>query len=86
MKTVFCGTGEIGLPALRWLADSGGHEVVGVITQPDRPAGRDLKPRPSAIKSEALARGIPVAQPEKIRHDFSALAAPKTWRTKWKNA
>lgn len=75
MKTVFCGTGEIGLPALRWLADSVKHEVVGVITQPDRPAGRDLKPRPSAIKGEALARGIPVAQPEKIRRDYSALAA-----------
>lgn len=75
MRVVFCGTGEIGLPALRWLVGSDAHEVVGVITQPDRPAGRDLKPRPSAIKVEALERGIPVAQPEKIRRDPSALLA-----------
>lgn len=75
LRVVFCGTGEIGLPALRWLVESGAHEVVGVITQPDRPAGRDLKPRPSAIKVEALEQGIPVAQPEKIRRDPAALLA-----------
>ncbi|MEI6073747.1 MAG: hypothetical protein WCS31_18345 [Verrucomicrobiae bacterium] len=46
MKIVFCGTGEIGLPAFLALADSPAHELAGVITQPDRPAGRDLKPRP----------------------------------------
>ncbi|MEI6278210.1 MAG: methionyl-tRNA formyltransferase [Verrucomicrobiae bacterium] len=72
MRIVFCGTGEIGLPSLKILADS--HDLVGVITQPDRPAGRDLKPRPPAVKTEALARGIPVVQPERIRKDFSALA------------
>ena len=74
MRIVFCGTGDIGLPSLRALADSARHELVGVITQPDRPAGRDLRPRPPAVKSEALAREIPVAQPERIRKDFSALA------------
>lgn len=74
MRIVFCGTGDIGLPSLKSLADSPDHELVGVITQPDRPAGRDLKPRASAVKVEALARGIPVAQPERIRKDFSALA------------
>lgn len=75
MRIVFCGTGDIGLPSLRALAESPSHEVVGLITQPDRPAGRDLNPRPPAVKSEALVRGIPVAQPERIRKDFSALAA-----------
>ncbi|MEI8311324.1 MAG: methionyl-tRNA formyltransferase [Verrucomicrobiota bacterium] len=75
MKIVFCGTGDIGLPSLKALADSRRHEVIGVITQPDRPAGRDLRPRPPAVKVEALARGIPVEQPERIRKDFSALAA-----------
>lgn len=77
MRIVFCGTGDIGLPSLKALADSPQHEVCGVITQPDRPAGRDLRPRPPAVKVEALARGIPVEQPERIRKDFSALAA---WR------
>ena len=67
MRVVFCGTGEIGLPALKALLDSGKYEVPGVITQPDKPAGRDLKPRASAIKQLAVERGIPVHQPPKLR-------------------
>ena len=67
MRVVFCGTGEIGLPALKALLDSGKYEVLGVITQPDKPAGRDLKPRASAIKQLAVERGIPVHQPPKLR-------------------
>jgi methionyl-tRNA formyltransferase len=43
------------------------HDVPAVFTQPDRPAGRDLKLRPSPIKAAALALGIPVLQPEKLR-------------------
>lgn len=66
MRLIFCGTGDIGLPSLRALCSSV-HEVVGVVTQPDRPAGRELKPRVSAIKSEALKNGLPVFQPELIR-------------------
>ena len=73
MRIVFCGTGDIGLPTLKALAASASHEVVGVITQPDRPSGRDLKCRPPEVKTIALACGIPVAQPERIRKDFSAL-------------
>ncbi len=75
MRIVYCGTGDIGLPSLKALANSSQHELVGVITQPDRPAGRDLHPRQPAVKTEALTRGIPVVQPERIRKDFSALAA-----------
>ena len=73
MRIVFCGTGDIGLPALRALAESQRHSLAGVITQPDKPAGRDMRPRAPAVKSEAIARQIPVAQPERIRNDFSAL-------------
>jgi len=72
MRIVFCGTGEIGLPTLRALAEAGRDEIVGVVSQPDRPAGRDLKPRASAIKLEAEARGLPVFQPSRMR-DPSAL-------------
>ena len=72
MRIVFCGTGEIGLPTLRALAEAGRDEIVGVVSQPDRPAGRDLKPRSSAIKLEAEARGLPVIQPSRMR-DPSAL-------------
>lgn len=67
LRVVFCGTGEIGLPALMALLDSGKYEIPGIITQPDKPAGRDLKPRASAIKQLALERGIPVHQPPKLR-------------------
>lgn len=59
------GTGEIGVPALKALAER--HDVVAVYTQPDRPAGRDLKLRASPIKVAAAALGIPVLQPEKVR-------------------
>jgi methionyl-tRNA formyltransferase len=67
MRIVFCGTGEIGAPALKALLDSKKHTVVGVITQPDKPAGRDLKPRMSVIKQIALDQNLPVQQPEKLR-------------------
>lgn len=67
MKVVFCGTGDIGAPALEALLARGRHTVIGVITQPDKPAGRDLKPRQSAIKRLALAHNLPVQQPENLR-------------------
>lgn len=67
MRIVFLGTGEIGVPSLRALAESSAHLVCAVFTQPDRPAGRDLKLRPSAIKVLAGEKGIPVYQPERIR-------------------
>lgn len=65
MRVVFLGTGDIGVPSLRALAAR--HDVAAVFTQPDRPAGRDLKLRASPVKAAALALGLPVFQPEKIR-------------------
>ena len=67
MRVVFMGTGEIGVPAFRWLLDAPGCEVVAAVTQPDKPAGRKLELRPSAIKQLALERGVPVLQPVKMR-------------------
>jgi len=78
MRIVFCGTGDIGTPALRALLDSKKHEVCAVITQPDKPAGRDMKPRASAIKLLALERGIPVLQPVRLRSEES-VAALRAW-------
>ena len=52
MRVLFIGTGEIGVPALRWLRDSGEHELVGVVTQPDKPVGRDQRIQPPPIKAE----------------------------------
>ena len=67
MRVVFMGTGEIGVPAFRWLLDAPEYEVVAAVTQPDKPAGRKLALRASAIKQLALERGVPVLQPVKMR-------------------
>jgi methionyl-tRNA formyltransferase len=66
MRLVFMGTPDFAVPALRALV-SGGHEVVGVFTQPDRPAGRGKNLRPSPVKVAAEELGLAVFQPEKIK-------------------
>ena len=67
MRTVFLGSGDIGLPALRLLLALPGIEVVGVVTQPDRPSGRGLQLNSCAIKKLALAHGIAPLQPARVR-------------------
>lgn len=66
MRLVFAGTPAFAVPALRALAASK-HEVVGVLTQPDRPSGRGRKITVSAVKEAALALQIPVAQPGTLK-------------------
>ena len=68
MKLVFAGTPEFARNALAALAGSG-HEIVRVICQPDRPAGRGLKLLPGAVKEWALAHRVPVIQPRGLRLD-----------------
>lgn len=65
LRIVFAGTPGFAVPCLRAAAERG--EVVGVYTQPDRPAGRGRQLAPSPVKVEALARGLPVFQPENFR-------------------
>ncbi|KLD77615.1 methionyl-tRNA formyltransferase [Xanthomonas hyacinthi] len=65
MKIVFAGTPDFAVPSLRAAAQR--HEVVAVYTQPDRPAGRGRGLTPSPVKLEAIARGIPVLQPDTLR-------------------
>ena len=67
MRLVFLGSGAIGVPSLNALAASGTHEVQAVFTQPDRPAGREMKLRAPPIKVAARDLGLPVHQPAKIR-------------------
>ncbi|HEY2573767.1 MAG TPA: methionyl-tRNA formyltransferase [Verrucomicrobiaceae bacterium] len=67
MRAVFFGAGDIGLPSLDALIRSPDHEVVAVVTQPDKPAGRGRQWIPSRIKTSALEAGVPVLQPEKMR-------------------
>ncbi|MDT8342466.1 MAG: methionyl-tRNA formyltransferase [Longimicrobiales bacterium] len=64
MRVLFWGTPEFAVPTLRALTEEG-HQVVGVVTQPDRPAGRGRKLQPSPVKVAAEEDGIPVLTPEK---------------------
>ena len=66
LRIAFAGTPEFALPALRALLDSP-HRVVGVLTQPDRPAGRGRELRASPVKLLAAERGLPVAQPATLK-------------------
>lgn len=73
MRIVFIGTGAIGVPALRSLLDSSEHEVVGVVTQPDKPAGRQQRVEPTPIKAALGASAVPILQPARIK-DADAVA------------
>ncbi len=66
MKVIFAGTPQFAALALQALIDAG-HEIVLVMTQPDRPAGRGMKLQASPVKQLALAHGLPIYQPERLR-------------------
>ena len=79
MRILFIGTGAICLPTLRMLHDRRDHELVGVVTQPDKPAGRDQKLTPPPIKTaiqqlsiagatSESKLGLPVLQPTRIKN------------------
>lgn len=74
MKILFWGTSDFAVPALRALLGEG-HDVVTVVTQPDRPAGRGRKVRPTPVREVAEAERIPVLTPERPRGEefFSSL-------------
>jgi len=67
MRIVFCGTPAFAVPTLKAILSDASHTVVAVITQPDRPRGRGQEISFSPVKETALAAGIPVLQPLKIR-------------------
>ena len=71
LNIVFFGSDPIALPLLEWLAGEGASvgRVTAVFTQPDRPVGRGQKITANGIKTWALARGLPVHQPEKLTED-----------------
>lgn len=66
MRLVFAGTPPFAARALQALHGAG-HEIALVLTQPDRPSGRGLKPRPSAVSELAQSLGLPVAKPASLR-------------------
>jgi methionyl-tRNA formyltransferase len=69
MRIVFIGTGEIGLPVLHSLLKSDTDELVGVVTQPDKPAGRAQSLRPPPIKDALRDNSLPILQPNRIKQE-----------------
>src|SRR2546430_17686383 len=67
MRIVFCGTPEFAVPCLKHFLTLKDFEIAAVFTQPDRPQGREKEILSPPVKQIALAAGIPVHQPEKIR-------------------
>lgn len=68
LRVVFFGTPAFAVPSLEALLRSG-HQVVGLVSQPDRPRGRGQQLQPTPTKEVALAHGVPVLQPAKIRDE-----------------
>ena len=68
MRLVFCGTPEFAVPSLRAVL-AAGHEVVLVVTQPDRAAGRGMEVQAPAVKVAALEEGLRVTQPERLKRN-----------------
>ncbi|MFI3285313.1 MAG: methionyl-tRNA formyltransferase [Rikenellaceae bacterium] len=68
IRIVFMGTPEFAVPSLRRLVESG-YNVVGVVTTPDRAAGRGQKLYECDVKREAMRLGLPILQPEKLKDD-----------------
>jgi len=73
MKIAFFGTPSFAVPSLEKLVMSGKHEVVCIVTQPDKPVGRGGQVQFSPVKQFGLDHGIPVLQPEKISNEVEVL-------------
>jgi methionyl-tRNA formyltransferase len=69
LRLLFMGTAELSCASLDALADDEQFYVAAVVTQPDRPKGRELKPQPSPVKTLALKLGLPVLQPARARDE-----------------
>ena len=69
LKIIFMGTAELSCASLEKLAHSQGFQITGVVTQPDRPKGRELKEQSSPVKMLAQRLGLPVLQPPRARDE-----------------
>jgi len=85
IRTVFMGTPEFAVPSLEAIHRRSSHEVVGVVTVPDRPSGRGQVLTPSAVKKYAVEHQLPVLQPEKLKDpaSYSNLNAGKPTSLWW---
>lgn len=79
IKLCFLGTPEFAEQHLKTLLNDKNFQVVGVVTQPDRPAGRKMQLTPSAVKVLALENKLPVLTPENLRKDVEAQKIINSW-------
>ncbi|MBO6272713.1 methionyl-tRNA formyltransferase [bacterium] len=79
IKVIFFGTPDIGVKSLDYLYNSDKIEVLAVVTQPDKPAGRGKHLRPSPIKEYALEKKLPIYQPKSIRKEPDIIDALKQY-------
>ncbi|HLJ56857.1 MAG TPA: methionyl-tRNA formyltransferase [Chthonomonadaceae bacterium] len=68
LRIVFLGTADFAVPSLFALVEAG-HEMLAVVTQPDKPSGRGRLLTPPPVKTAAIARGLPVLQPRRVRQE-----------------
>lgn len=78
LRIVYMGTPDFAVESLKRLCE-GGYNVVGVVTMPDKPAGRGHKIQYSAVKQYALEQGLPLLQPERLK-DEAFLEALRAWK------
>lgn len=78
VRVCFLGTPEFAATALKSMIEDDHYEIVGVITQPDRPAGRKMVLTPSPVKTLALSNGLRVLTPESVNKDFM-IEQIKSW-------
>ena len=74
MRIIFMGSAELACPCLDRLLADPADQVVGVVTQPDRPKGRSLQVAPCAVRAHVVTRGIPVLTPENVNAPDSVAA------------
>jgi methionyl-tRNA formyltransferase len=72
MRIVFIGTGAIGMPVVKMLREK--HHLVGVVTQPDKPAGRTQRLTPPPIKQALAETAIPILQPPRVRDETAIIS------------
>ena len=68
MKVLFMGTPDFAVPCLESIIKSENNNVIGVVTQPDKPKGRGHKLQPTPVKAKAVEYNIPVFQPETLKN------------------
>jgi methionyl-tRNA formyltransferase len=77
MRIVFMGSPEYAIPSLEMLSRT--REIAGIVTQPDRPAGRGRSLRPSAVKSWGLSNNVPIIEPKRVKSP-DVIDQIETWK------